>query len=229
MVLPTYDERENLARVAGGIRALGYDVLVVDDSSPDGTGDLARSLGEKDSGIRLIRRPAKLGLGSAYVTAFLTGLEWGYDLLVEMDADGSHLPQYLGAIVAAARAGGGMAIGSRYVAGGSITGWGWGRTALSWGANLYTRVVLGLRVRDCTSGYRCYTAAALAAIDLHRVFSQGYSFQIEMVHRCVRAGFPVTEVPIRFEDRVAGRSKVSEGEVRKALAGVIWMRLSRWR
>jgi dolichol-phosphate mannosyltransferase len=225
VVVPTYNERENLERAALSIRRCGYDVLVVDDSSPDGTADLARQLGEQDGGIMLLQRPGKLGLGSAYVEGFRYGLERGYDLFVEMDADGSHRPEYLPAIVQAAAANGGLALGSRYVPGGAVVGWGWHRRLLSSGANLYCRLVLGLRVRDCTAGFRCYTRALLSAIDLDRVFSQGYSFQVEMLYRCVRLGFPVTEVPIRFEDRVAGQSKVSQGEVSKALLAVLRLRL----
>jgi dolichol-phosphate mannosyltransferase len=225
VVVPTYNERENLERAVLGIRRCSYDVLIVDDGSPDGTGELARQLGEKDGGVLLEERPGKLGLGSAYVDGFRYGLEHGYDLFVEMDADGSHRPEHLGHIVRTAAANGGLAIGSRYVEGGSIVGWGWHRRLLSWGANLYCRTVLGLRVRDCTAGYRCYTRALLSAIELDRVFSQGYSFQVEMLYRCVKLGFPVTEVPIRFEDRVAGQSKVSQGEVGKALLAVLRLRL----
>jgi dolichol-phosphate mannosyltransferase len=225
VVIPTYNERDNLPSAVRGVRAFGYHVLVVDDSSPDGTAELARQLGREDPCVQLLQRPGKQGLGSAYVEGFTHGLERGYDLFVEMDADGSHRPDHLPAIVSAAARSGGLAIGSRYVAGGSIVGWNWYRRLLSSGANVYCRAVLGLRVRDCTAGYRCYTRALITAIGLDRVFSQGYSFQIEMLYRCVRLGFPVTEVPIRFEDRVAGESKVSEGEVRKALLGVLRMRL----
>jgi hypothetical protein len=173
----------------------------------------------------LEQRPGKLGLGSAYVAGFRFGLERGYDLFVEMDADGSHRPEYLPGIVGAAAANGGLGIGSRYVPGGAVVGWGWHRNLLSSGANLYCRLVLGLKVRDCTAGYRCYTRALLSAIDLDRVFSQGYSFQVEMLYRCVELGYSVTEVPIRFEDRVAGKSKVSQGEVGKALLAVLRLRL----
>ncbi len=228
VVLPTYNEIDDLARVVQGIRATGSDVLVVDDSSPDGTGRLADQLAVADEGVCVHHRPAKLGLGSAYVAGFRIGLERGYDTLVEMDADGSHLPAHLPAILAAAREGGGIGLGSRYVAGGSITGWGPARQVLSRGANVYCRAVLGLSVHDSTSGYRAYTREVLEAIDLSRLISQGYSFQIEMVHLAVRRGFRVIEVPIHFEDRVAGRSKVSEGEVRKALWNVIRMRFG-WR
>jgi dolichol-phosphate mannosyltransferase len=225
VVVPTYNERENLERAVLGIRRCGYDVLVVDDSSPDGTAELARQLGQNDSGVMLKQRPGKLGLGSAYVEGFRYGLERGYDFFVEMDADGSHRAEHLPTIVETAAANGGLVIGSRYVAGGEIVGWGWHRLLLYSAANLYCRLVLGLRVRDCTAGYRCYTRALLSAIQLDRVFSQGYSFQVEMLYRCVRLGFPVTEVPIRFEDRVAGQSKVSQGEVGKALLAVLRLRL----
>jgi glycosyltransferase involved in cell wall biosynthesis len=225
VVVPTYNERENLERAVRGIRGCGYDVLIVDDSSPDGTAELARQLGKEDSSVLLMERPGKLGLGSAYVEGFRYGLERGYELFVEMDADGSHRPEHLPLIVETAASNGGLAIGSRYVAGGAIVGWPWHRRLLSWGANFYCRLVLGLRVRDCTAGYRCYTRALLSAIELDRVFSQGYSFQVEMLYRCVRLGFPVTEVPIRFEDRVAGQSKVSQGEVSKALLAVLRLRL----
>jgi glycosyltransferase involved in cell wall biosynthesis len=229
VVLPTFNERENLERVVTGVRARGYDVLVVDDASPDGTGELAGRLAARDPAVRLHERPRKLGLGSAYVEGFTRGLEDGYELFVEMDADGSHRPEHLDAIVAAARRGGGMAIGSRYVPGGAIVGWGPARHLLSWSANVYCRAVLGLGVHDCTSGFRCYTRVVLEQIGLSRVVSQGYSFQIEMVYRCARLGYPIVETPILFEDRVQGKSKVSEGEVRKALLAVLSLRFTRWR
>ncbi len=224
VVLPTYNERENLERAVRAVRAVGYDVLVVDDRSPDGTGELAADLAEEDPGVHLMVRPGKLGLGTAYLAGFACGLERGYDFLVEMDADGSHRPEYLPQLVAAAGRSGGLAIGSRYVAGGSVAGWPWHRKLLSWGANLYCRALLGLAIRDCTAGYRCYPRRVLEAIGLDCVVSEGYSFQIEMVYRCTRLGFPVRELPIRFEDRIAGRSKVSEGEVRKALLAVLMLR-----
>jgi glycosyltransferase involved in cell wall biosynthesis len=228
-VLPTYNERENLETAVSGVRRQGHAVLVVDDGSPDGTGELADRLAAKDSGVQVLHRRAKLGLGSAYVEAFRSGLGMGYGLLVEMDADGSHLPEHLESIVEAARRSGGMAIGSRYMPGGSIVGWGPARWLLSWGANVYCRLLLGLRTRDSTSGYRCYTREVLEQIGLDRVFSQGYSFQIEMVFRASRLGYPVMEVPIRFEDRVSGKSKVSQGEVWSALWTVLRLRLRGWR
>ena len=227
VVLPTFNERENLERVVAGVRHLGHEVLVVDDASPDGTGDIADGLAAADEGVRVLHRERKLGLGSAYEDAFRIGLAEGSRLMVEMDADGSHRAQDLQPIVDAARGCGGLAVGSRYVRGGQIVGWPRHRLLLSWGANVYCRTLLSLKVRDCTSGFRCYTRELLSSIDLDGIVSQGYSFQIEMVHRTVRLGYPVVEVPIRFEDRVAGASKVSQGEIRRALWTVLRLSMSR--
>lgn len=227
VVLPTFNERENLERVVASVRHLGHDVLVVDDASPDGTGELADSLAEADSGVRVLHRDRKMGIGSAYEDAFRVGLREGSKLFVEMDADGSHRAQDLDSIIEAARGSGGLAVGSRYMRGGEIVGWPAHRLLLSRGANIYCRVLLGLRVRDCTSGFRCYTRDLLSGIKLDEIVSQGYSFQIEMVHRTIRLGYPVVEVPIRFEDRVAGASKVSQGEIRRALWTVLRLSMSR--
>jgi dolichol-phosphate mannosyltransferase len=229
VVLPTYNERPNLENVVAGIRRLGHEVLIVDDSSPDHTGELADELAAADGGVRVLHRPRKLGLGTAYEDAFRIGLSDGLGLFVEMDADGSHLARDLDAIVAAARESGGLAIGSRYVRGGEIIGWPFHRWFLSWAANAYCRLLLGLPTRDCTSGFRCYTRDLLQRIDLDNIVSQGYSFQIEMVYRARRLGYKVVETPIRFEDRVAGASKVSQGEVRRALWTVLRLAASRWR
>ncbi len=227
VVLPTYNERENLEEVVASVRHLGHDVLIVDDASPDGTGELADQLAAADSGLRVLHRERKLGLGSAYKDAFRIGLADGTALFVEMDADGSHQPYDLDAIVEAARGSGGLALGSRYIRGGKIVGWPPHRRLLSWAANVYCRILLGLSTRDSTSGFRCYTRELLENIGLDQVGSQGYSFQIEMVYRAKRLGYPVVEVPIRFEDRVAGASKVSPGEVRRALWTVLRLSLSR--
>ena len=227
VVLPTYNERENVEGVVGGIREHGFDVLVVDDNSPDETGAIADRLATADPGVRVLHREGKLGLGSAYIAGFRDGLGRGYDFMLEMDADGSHLPRYLPALVEAARANDGVAIGSRYVPGGTIVGWGPHRTFLSWGANVYTHTLLGLQVRDCTSGFRCYARRVLEAIGLDGIAAQGYAFQIEMLYRCVRLGFAVTEIPIRFEDRVQGKSKVSQNEIRRALIAVPRLRFTR--
>ena len=226
VVLPTYNESQNIEKVVAGVRHLGHDVLIVDDASPDGTADIADRLAAADPGVRVLHRPRKLGLGSAYEDAFRIGLAEGSALFVEMDADGSHLAKDLDSIVDAARGCGGLAIGSRYIRGGEIDGWPAHRWLLSWAANIYCRMLLGLPTRDCTSGFRCHTRDLLQQVGLDSVVSQGYSFQIEMVHRTKRLGFPIIEVPIRFEDRVAGASKVSRGEVRRALWTVLRLSLS---
>ncbi|HKC20806.1 MAG TPA: polyprenol monophosphomannose synthase [Candidatus Dormibacteraeota bacterium] len=227
VVLPTFNERENLGGVVAGIRHLGHDVLVVDDASPDGTGELADQIAASDYGVRVLHRERKLGLGSAYEDAFRIGLADGSRLFVEMDADGSHRPADLDAIIAAARGGGGLAIGSRYMRGGEIVGWPFRRLLLSRAANVYCRSLLRLSVRDCTSGFRCYTRDLISSIKLDDIVSQGYSFQIEMVHQTVKLGYPVVEVPIRFEDRIAGASKVSQGEISRALLTVLRLSVSR--
>lgn len=225
VVMPTFNERENLRKAVGGVRSVGYDMLVVDDKSPDGTGQLADQLAASDPGVRVLHREMKLGLGSAYLAGFRWGLEQGYELLVEMDADGSHRPEHLSSLVDAARQCGGLAIGSRYVRGGAIVGWGPARWLLSYGANLYSRTVLGMATRDVTSGYRCYTRQLLEQLDLDSIEAQGYSFQIEMAYRCARLGGSLVELPILFEDRMAGKSKVSAGEIHKALLTVVRLRL----
>jgi dolichol-phosphate mannosyltransferase len=227
VVLPTYNEILNLEKVVAGVRHFGHDVLIVDDASPDGTGELADRLAAADPGVRVLHRPRKLGLGSAYEDAFRIGLAEGSALLVEMDADGSHLAEDLQSVVDAARGCGGLAIGSRYIRGGEVVGWPAQRWLLSRAANTYCRILLGLPTHDCTSGFRCYTRELLLQIGLDQVVSQGYSFQIEMVHRTRRLGYPVVEVPIRFEDRVAGASKVSRGEVRRALWTVLRLSLAK--
>jgi dolichol-phosphate mannosyltransferase len=226
VILPTYNERDNLATVAASVRKLGYNVLVVDDNSPDGTGEIADQLAAADPRLTVLHRAGKLGLGSAYVEAFRIGLDRGYQLLVEMDADGSHRIEHLDAIIEAAVANGGIGLGSRYIPGGAVTGgWGVHRRFLSWGANVYCRALLGLELHDCTSGFRCYTRRVLEEIGLERVISDGYSFQIEMVYLAARKGFRVTEVPIVFEDRVAGASKVTRGEIVSDFLSVIRLRL----
>jgi dolichol-phosphate mannosyltransferase len=227
VVLPTYNERPNLASVVTGIRERAHDVLVVDDASPDGTGELADELAAADPGVSVLHRDRKLGLGSAYKAGFDWGLERGHELLVEMDADGSHLPVYLEPLLAAAEEAGGLAIGSRWMPGGSVVGWGPARHVLSRGANFYCRALLRLPVHDATSGFRCYTRELVEKIHLESVLSQGYSFQIEMVYRTLRLGYRVAEIPIRFEDRTLGTSKVSRGEISRALLTVLRLRLAR--
>jgi glycosyltransferase involved in cell wall biosynthesis len=225
VILPTFNERLNLEAIAGGVRGQGCDVLVVDDNSPDGTGEVADSLARADPGVHVLHRSGKLGLGTAYIAGLQHGVRNGYDLLVTMDADGSHNPAHLPALIAAARRTRGVAIGSRYIPGGAIVGWKRHRLALSWTANTYARTILGIRVHDCTSGYRCYPRTVIERVDLDRIVADGYAFLIEMLYICLNLPSPVTEVPIRFEDRLAGRSKVSSSEIVKSVALVPRLRL----
>jgi dolichol-phosphate mannosyltransferase len=227
VILPTYNERPNLEALVLAIRGEDCDVLVVDDNSPDGTGELADRLAGSDPGVLVEHRAGKLGLGTAHIAGLKRGTELGYALLVTMDADGSHQPRHLGPILAAARRTGGVVIGSRYVSGGSIVGWNARRKLLSHSANLYVRTILGIRVHDCTSGYRCYPRRVIERVDLDRIICDGYAFLIELLYRCLKAGVPVTEVPIRFQDRLAGTSKVSSTEITKALKLVPRLRWQR--
>ena len=221
IVTPTYDERENLEPfLAGAFEALPEaHILVVDDNSPDGTGDLADSIAAEDPRVQVMHRPGKLGLGSAYLDAFRWGLERDYEIILEMDTDLSHDPRYLPDFIAAIEDGAGVVIGSRNVPGGGVEGWGLGRHVLSKGGSLYSRSILGLSVRDLTSGYKAFRADVLRTISLDEVHSEGYSFQIELTYRALRKGFRVHEVPIIFVDRRAGESKMS----RKIFAEAIMM------
>jgi dolichol-phosphate mannosyltransferase len=223
IVTPTYNEQENLVRFIGLVREAfpEADVLVVDDNSPDGTGQIAEDLAAKDPKVRVLHRPFKQGLGTAYVTAFRRGLEEGYDRFFEMDADLSHDVRYLPDFVRALDEGYDVVIGSRNVPGGGVEGWGPGRHVMSKGGSLYSRSILGLRVRDLTSGYKAYTRRALEAISLGAIDSNGYSFQIEMTYRAVRRGMTVKEVPIIFADRTLGRSKMSRTVFLEAVA-MVW-------
>jgi dolichol-phosphate mannosyltransferase len=225
VVLPTYNEAANIERVLGLVRAAlpEADVLVVDDGSPDGTAAIARAVGARVGHVEVLERERKAGLGSAYRAGFRVGLDRGYGAFVEMDSDLSHDPAALPSLIAPLEDGYGLVVGSRYVEGGSIPNWSWYRHLLSRGGNLYAAWMLGFDVADSTSGFRAYRAAALKAIDLESVRSDGYGFQIEMVDRVLRAGFRVTEVPIRFVDRARGSSKMSAHIVLEALALVtLW-------
>ena len=229
VVLPTYNESENIERVLRRIRSALPDggVLVVDDGSPDGTAEIAERVGKELGRVELLRRSGKSGLGSAYRAGFAWGLEHGWDALVEMDADLSHDPDALPSLVAPLADGADLVVGSRYVPGGSIPNWSWHRRVLSQGGNVYASAVLGLHVTDSTSGFRAYTAEILRRIDLGRVRADGYGFQIEMVHQVLEHGGRVAEVPIRFVDRVEGKSKMSAHIVVEALALVTWWGLVR--
>ncbi len=219
VVLPTYDEYENIERVLRRVRAaVPYaHVLVVDDASPDGTADLADTVAVELGGISVLRRPGPGGLGSAYRDGFRWGLERGYDVMVEMDADLSHDPAVLPILLRTIDAGADLVIGSRYVPGGVSADWSFARRAISRIGCRYAQLMLGLPTRDPTSGYRAYRAAALRSVDLDTVRANGYGFQVEMAYRVLRVGGAIEEVPIEFRDRTAGRSKMSPRIVVEAL------------
>lgn len=231
VIIPTYNERENVERMLETVMSLPFpfDVLVVDDGSPDGTAVLVKQAqathGER---IHLIEREGKLGLGTAYLAGFRFALERGYDYVFEMDCDFSHNPEDLVRLrVPCAEGGAGMAVGSRYVKGGGVANWPLNRLILSYGASFYVNFVLGLGVRDSTAGFVCYRRETLEAIDLDAVQFVGYAFQIEMKLRSKRNGFSIQEVPITFVDRELGTSKMSMNIFREALLGVLQMRFQR--
>jgi dolichol-phosphate mannosyltransferase len=223
IVMPTYNERQNLEIMAGRIRESTPDagLLVVDDNSPDGTGDLADKLAEADHHVHVMHRTEKAGLGKAYIAGFTWGLERGYDVIVEMDADGSHRPEDLPKLLAAVAAGADGVIGSRWVPGGKVVNWPKKREVLSRGANVYTRLMLGFSIKDATGGYRAYRAATLRKIDLANVESTGYSFQIDITIRVVKAGLRIVEVPITFVEREHGVSKMDSSIIREAFFRVL--------
>ncbi len=224
VIIPTYNERDNIELIIGRVHAAvpAADVLVVDDGSPDGTGKVADALAEDDDRVHVLHRTAKAGLGAAYIAGFDWGLDAGYGVLVEMDADGSHAPEQLPRLLDALERAD-LVLGSRWVPGGTVVNWSRHREVLSRGANLYTRLALGLELRDATGGYRAYRSEVLEAIDYAAVASEGYCFQIDLAWRALRAGYRVIEVPITFAERERGKSKMSNSIVREAL----W-RVSQW-
>jgi len=225
IVVPTYNEIENLEGIIGRIRQSvpQANVLVVDDSSPDGTGELADRLAREDSGVTVLHRAARDGLGMAYLAGFDLAISDGYDFVVEIDADGSHNPSSLPAMIALARDGADLVIGSRWVPGGSVRNWPWLRQAISRGGNGYSRLVLGSRIHDLTSGFRVFRTSVLTSDCRGSVSSQGYCFQVELAWRLERAGAIVVEHPITFVERTHGRSKMHAGIVAEALWRVtVW-------
>lgn len=224
VMVPTYNERENLPRIVARLRASvpQADIVVLEDNSPDGTGEVADRLAATDPHVQVLHRPGKEGLGAAYLAGFAWGLERGYDLLVEIDADGSHPPEVLPRMLAAAEEAD-LVIGSRYVPGGSVVNWPLSRQLLSRGGNLYIRAMLGMDVNDATAGYRVYRAAALHTMGLHDVASMGYCFQADLTWRAHREHLVVAEVPIRFVEREVGDSKMSPDVARES-----FVRITRW-
>lgn len=222
VVVPTYNERDNIERLAGEILSRDDDIhiLIVDDSSPDGTGELADRMAAGNGRIHVLHRSGKLGLGSAYREGFRIALDMGADYIVEMDADFSHDPAVLPRFFEKMHDYD-LVIGSRYLNGVSVVNWPLRRLMLSYFASVYTRLITGLKISDCTSGFKCFSRRVIEAIDLNRIKSDGYSFQIEMNYRCVEKGFRVGEVPIIFIDRHAGSSKMSKKIVREAVL-MVW-------
>ena len=224
VVIPTYNEADNLEWIVGRVLSAvpGTDVLVVDDGSPDGTGDIADRLAAENTRVRVVHRTEKAGLGAAYLHGFRVALEHGYDVIGEMDADGSHQPEQLDRLIEAL-SDADLVIGARWVPGGSVVNWSRFRKFLSVGGNVYARVLLGVDVHDVTSGYRLFRSSALRAIDLDTVESTGYCFQTDLALRCVRAGLRVREVPIEFLERERGESKMDGAVAIESLR-----RITRW-
>ena len=222
MVVPTYNEAENLAWIVGRLREAqpGVEVLVVDDVSPDGTGRIADELAAADPAVQVLHRSEKAGLGAAYRAGFRVALDAGYDVIGEMDADGSHQPEQLFRLIDALREGADLVIGSRWVPGGSIVNWPKSREALSRGGNLYVRLLLGMPVHDATAGFRLFRRATLEKIDIDQVTSTGYVFQTDMAYRTLQAGLKVVEVPIEFVERVRGDSKMSPDVATESLKSI---------
>lgn len=222
IIIPTYNEIESLDALVGRVRQTlpAADVLIVDDSSPDGTGQLADQLASTDERIHVVHREKKDGLGRAYLEGFRYGLDHGYHYVVEIDADGSHDPASLPAMLALAHDGADLVLGSRWVEGGAVLNWPWARRAISRAGNSYARRVLGSKIHDLTAGFRVFRADALSSLELDSVASQGYCFQIEMAWLMERSGLVVAEYPILFVERSAGRSKMHLGIVIEALARV---------
>jgi glycosyltransferase involved in cell wall biosynthesis len=228
VIIPTYNEKDNISELVKQILALPVNaqVIVVDDNSPDGTGQIAHQLAAQNPRVSVIHRAGKLGLGTAYIAGFKKGLAEGADRLITMDADFSHDPAYIPALVALADHYH-ITIGSRYIPQGGVVNWEWQRRFLSWGANAFARAVLGLKANDCTAGFRCYHREVLLNIDLDKIFSNGYSFLVEMLFKCQRQGYQVGEIPITFANRERGQSKISQREIFKAMYTVIRLAGSR--
>jgi dolichol-phosphate mannosyltransferase len=224
--LPTYNERENLEKMVRALEPHGVRVLVVDDNSPDGTGEIADRLAAELDFVSVLHRPQKEGLGPAYLAGFRQALADGAAYVLELDCDFSHDPADVPRLLAACEAGADLALGSRYVPGGGTENWGLTRRIVSWGGSFYARVLLGVRIRDLTGGFKCFRRAVLETLDLDAIHSKGYAFQIETTYRVLRKGFRVAEVPIRFVDRTEGHSKMSRAIVLEAVWKVPLLRLS---
>ncbi len=222
VIIPTYNERDNIVKLIPAVLSQDsrIDILVVDDSSPDGTSEVVDKMRKKNDRISLLKRSKKAGLGTAYVEGFNHALKKDYDLIFEMDADFSHDPKEIPRFIEAMNEYD-LVIGSRYISGVNVVNWPMSRLFLSWAANLYTRIITGLPVRDATSGFKCFRRCVLESIDLNNIHSDGYAFQIEMDFKAYRKGFRILEIPIIFVDRDVGVSKMNPGIVREA-AFIVW-------
>ena len=223
--LPTFNERENIERMLEALEPLDARVLVIDDNSPDGTGEIADRVAATRGDVSVLHRPRKEGLGPAYIEGFRVALADGADYVLTMDCDFSHDPADVPRLVVAAENGADVVIGSRYVPGGGTRNWGIGRRIVSAGGSFYARTLLGLRIRDMTGGFRCFRRAVLETVDLDAIETKGYAFQIELTYRALRQGFTVAEVPIVFTDRTLGHSKMSRAIFLEAVARVPRLRL----
>lgn len=227
VIIPTYNEKENIENIIRKVFSLdgGFDILIIDDGSPDGTAAIVKRLQQEfPEKLHMIERPGKLGLGTAYITGFKWSIDKGYDYTFEMDADFSHNPEDLPRLYQACKDGADLAIGSRYCDGISVINWPIGRIIMSYYASVYVRTVLGMKVYDCTAGFKCYSNKVLRTIDLDKVEMKGYGFQIEMKYTTYKLGFKITEVPIIFVNRKAGTSKMSGGIFGEAFWGVLKLR-----
>jgi dolichol-phosphate mannosyltransferase len=224
--LPTYNERQNLEPMLRALEPIGVDVLVIDDNSPDGTGELADRLAAELDYVSVLHRERKEGLGPAYLAGFRRALAAGAEFVLELDCDFSHDPSDIPRLLAACEAGADLALGSRYVPGGGTENWGLARRIVSWGGSFYARTLLGVSIRDLTGGFKCFRRQVLEALDLDAIQSKGYAFQIETTYRVLRKGFTVVEVPIRFVDRTEGESKMTRTIFLEAVQKVPLLRLA---
>ena len=224
--LPTYNEAENLEKMVRALGPQGVDVLVIDDGSPDGTGEIADRLAGELDYVSVLHRTHKEGIGRAYIAGFEQLLAGDSELILEMDCDFSHDPADVPRLIAACEAGADLALGSRYVPGGGTRNWGLVRRLISWGGSFYARVLLGVRIRDLTGGFKCFRRHVLETLDLDAIESKGYAFQIETTYRVLRKGFRVEEIPIIFVDRTEGTSKMSRGIVIEAMLKVPLLRFT---
>lgn len=230
VIIPTYNEKENIELMIRKVFSMPvlFDVLIVDDNSPDGTGNIVKSLMNEYKELHILERKEKNGLGTAYIAGFRWCLDKGYDFIFEMDADFSHNPDDLARLYEACVNGADMSVGSRYITGVNVVNWPMSRVMLSYFASMYVRLITGMKIQDTTAGFVCYTRKVLQIIDLDNIKFRGYAFQIEMKFTAWKHGFQLTEVPIIFTDRTRGESKISSGIIKEAVWGVLAMKIKSW-